>query len=101
MSRCGLGRPSCTHCPSEPGRDCQPPALPAGIPVPRRLDVRGGLILSGPGYCTDMTLVLVILAMILLGLAAFRVGPLPRVDFGWLGMTLLVLAVWVLPAIHG
>jgi hypothetical protein len=48
-----------------------------------------------------MTLVLVIIAMILLGLAAFRVGPLPHVDFGWLGLTVLVLGVWVVPAIGG
>ncbi len=48
-----------------------------------------------------MTLVLVIIAMILLGLAAFRIGPLARVDFGWLGLAVLVLGVWVIPAIGG
>lgn len=71
------------------------------LPVRWCVDLRGGLTLSSPGYERSMTLILMIFVMILLGLAAFRIGPLPRVDFGWLGLTVLVLAVWVIPAIGG
>lgn len=68
--------------------------FPVGLRPPR------GLTPFRLGYPVGMTLVLTILAMILLGLAAFRIIT-PHVHFGWLGLTVLVIAIWVLPAVHG
>lgn len=41
--------------------------------------------------------VLVIIAFVLLVLAALRVNILTRVHLGWLGLAVLVFALWVIP----
>lgn len=45
-----------------------------------------------------LTTILLIAGLILILLAAFNIAA-RRVSFGWLGLALIVLAVWVLPAV--
>lgn len=55
-----------------------------------------GLDVAGSGYRSGMELILMIVAVILLGLAAFGVG-VPRVSLGWLGLAIAFLVIGVLP----
>lgn len=55
-----------------------------------------GLDVAGSGYRSDMELILMIVAVILLGLAAFGAG-VGRVSLGWLGLAIAFLVIGVLP----
>lgn len=44
-------------------------------------------------------LLLILIAVVFLGLAAFGVGGIGRFNFGWGGLCVLAIAVWLLPAL--
>lgn len=51
------------------------------------------------GYYTLMDilqLILLLAGIIIMGLGAARIGT-PRFDFGWLGLTIIAVAVFLLP----
>lgn len=45
-----------------------------------------------------LTLVLLLVGIIVMGLGALRIGT-PRFDFGWLGATIIAVAVFLFPLI--